>query len=385
MRENRPTVIPQTDPKAGYLVHQAEIESAIQRVLNSGWYILGREVESFEQEFAAYIGVRHAIGVANGTDALELSLRACDVGPGDLVFTVSHTAVATVAAIELAGATPVLVDIDPVTYTMDPNCLEDAIKGQSGDERLKFSGRIKAVVPVHLYGHPADMQAIMDIVKRYDLYVIEDCAQSHGATIQGRKTGSWGDLAAFSFYPTKNLAAFGDGGMVVTDDPNLAERVRLLRQYGWQQRYVSEIAGANSRLDEIQAAILRVKLHYLDQENARRREIARNYACLLVDTDLALPNSRPGAEHIYHQYVVRTAERDALQTYLRDRGIVTSVHYPQTIHRQPAYTGRLITSGDLTHSERAAAQVLSLPMYPELSDEQVAVVADVINSWSRNA
>lgn len=368
---DRTIEVPQTDPKAGYLAHQAEIDSAIQRVLDSGWYILGREVESFEQEFAAYIGVRHAIGVGNGTDALELSLRACDVGPGDLVFTVSHTAVATVAAIELAGATPVLVDIDPVTYTMDPNCLEDALARPP-------AGKPKAVIPVHLYGHPADMPAIMELAKRHDLYVIEDCAQSHGTTLNGRMTGAWGDIAAFSFYPTKNLGALGDGGMVVTDDPTLAERVRLLQQYGWRERYVSDIPGRNSRLDELQAAVLRVKLQYLDKENMQRQGIAQTYNTILADAGLSLPEIRSGVTHVYHQYVVRLPQRDALKAYLRQTGIGTIIHYPVPVHLQPAYQGRMPLAAPLPWTEQCVRQIISLPMFSQLSDEQVWRVADCI-------
>ncbi len=371
--ENRPT-IPQTDPKANYLAHKAEIDAAIARVLDSGWYILGQEVEAFEDEFAAYIGVRHAVGVASGTDALELALRACRIGPGDEVITVSHTAVATVAAIELCGATPVLVDIDIATYTIDPKQVESAI-----------TRRTKAVIPVHLYGQPADVESIIGVAHRHGLWVIEDCAQSHGAVYKGRKVGAWGHVAAFSFYPTKNLGALGDGGMVVTDDPALAERVHLLQQYGWRQRYISDIPGGNSRLDELQAAILRVKLRYLDQENARRRDTAQAYTRLLADTDLALPSCRPEAEHVYHQYVVRTPHREVLRSYLRDHGIGTLVHYPQAVHQQPAYANRLLTNGDLIQSERAAAQVLSLPMYPELADEQVAHIVEAIYCWSKNA
>lgn len=374
MSANRPTEVPQTAPKAGYLAHQSEIDSAIQRVLNSGWYILGREVESFEQEFAAYIGVCHAIGVANGTDALELSLRACDVGPGDLVFTVSHTAVATVAAIELAGATPVLVDIDPITYTMDPNCLEDALAHPP-------AGTPKAIIPVHLYGHPADMPAILELAKLHGLYVIEDCAQSHGATLDGRMTGAWGDIAAFSFYPTKNLGALGDGGMVVTNNPALAERVRLLQQYGWRERYISEIPGGNSRLDELQAAVLSVKLRNLDKENMQRRSLAQTYNRLLADAGLTLPEVRSGVIHVYHQYVVRLPQRDALRIYLWQAGIGTLIHYPAPVHLQPAYQGRLAVVAPLPWTEQAARQVLSLPMFPQLSDNQVQFVSEYIGRF----
>ena len=371
MSMDRPIEVPQTDPKAGYLAHQAEIDSAIQRVLNSGWYILGPEVEAFEQEFAAYIGVHHAIGVANGTDALELSLRACGVEPGDLVFTVSHTAVATVAAIELAGATPVLVDIDPVTYTMDPNCLEAALANPP-------TGKPKAIIPVHLYGHPSDMPTIMELAKYHGLYVIEDCAQSHGAILDGRMTGNWGDIASFSFYPTKNLGALGDGGMVVTNNPKLAERVRLLQQYGWRERYISDIPGGNSRLDELQAAVLRVKLRYMDKENMRRQNLAQAYNTLLADAGLTLPEVRLGVTSVYHQYVVRLPQRDDLRTYLRQERIGTLIHYPVPVHLQPAYQDRLPSVAPLPWTEQAARQVLSLPMYPQLSDDNVQRVGAVL-------
>lgn len=368
---DNPLEILQTDPKAGYLAHQAEIDSAIRRVLNSGWYILGKEVESFEKEFATYIGVGHAIGVANGTDALELSLRACGVGPGDLVFTVSHTAVATVAVIELTGAMPVFVDIDPVTYTMDPDCLKAALANLP-------EGTPRAVIPVHLYGHPADMPLILELARRHGLYVIEDCAQSHGAALGGRKTGAWGDIAAFSFYPTKNLGALGDGGMVVTDNPELAEKVLLLHQYGWRERYVSDVPGCNSRLDEIQAAILRVKLKYLDRDNLNRGHLAQIYNALLARKGFSLPEARSGVSHVYHQYVLRLPHRDDLKTYLGEAGIGTLVHYPVPIHLQPAYKGRLPKSIPLPKTEQAALQVLSLPMYPELSDEMLRHVCSNI-------
>jgi dTDP-4-amino-4,6-dideoxygalactose transaminase len=373
-------IIPQTDPRANYLVHKAEIDAAIAQVLNSGWYILGPELTAFEEEFAAYLGVRHGIGMASGTDALEIALRACEIGPGDVVFTVSHTAVATVAAVERCGARPVLVDINLATYTMDPDNLEETIRAVVHGPLLGV-GRPKAVIPVHLYGHPADMPAILDIAGRYDLIIIEDCAQAHGALLQNHKAGTWGHLAAFSFYPTKNLGALGDGGMVSTDDGKLAERLRLLRQYGWRQRYVSEIPGGNSRLDELQAAILRVKLRYLDRENARRQQIAGVYGRLLADTGLGMPPCRPTVEHVYHQYVVRSPHRDDLRNYLQRQGIGTLIHYPQAVHQQPAYVGRLVANGSLPHSEQATAQVLSLPMYPELSDEQVVLVADAIHRW----
>jgi dTDP-4-amino-4,6-dideoxygalactose transaminase len=376
MSQSQPIVVPQTDPKANYLVHRAEIDAAIQRVLESGWYILGREVEAFEQEFAAYVGVRHAIGVGSGTNALELALRACGVGSGDLVFTVSHTAVATVAAIELVGATPVLVDIDPATYTLEPNFLEAALARPP-------VGTPKAILPVHLYGHPADMPAILDLAHRHGLYVIEDCAQSHGATLAGRMTGAWGDIAAFSFYPTKNLGALGDGGMVTTDEPALAERVRLLQQYGWRTRYISDIPGGNSRLDELQAAVLRVKLRYLGEENTCRQSLAQTYSSQLADTGLSLPEVCSGATHVYHQYVVRLPRREALRTYLRQEGIGTLIHYPAPVHLQPAYQNRVPLVAPLAWTEEIVRQVLSLPMFPQLDNDQVQRVGERIVHFHR--
>ncbi len=368
--------MPQTDPKAGYLDHQAEIDTAIHRTLESGWYILGAEVDAFEQAFSTYIGCRHAIGVGNGTDALELALRACDVGVGDLVFTVSHTAVATVAATELVGATPVLVDIDPLTYTMDPNSLEAALS-------CSLEGAPKAIIPVHLYGHPANMTAILDLARRHNLYVIEDCAQSHGAVLDDRITGAWGDIAAFSFYPTKNLSALGDGGMVVTDDPSLADSVRSLQQYGWRERYVSELPGGNSRLDELQAAILRVKLTYLEAENTRRRKLAQMYTMYLADTSLILPASGPNVTHVYHQYTICLPQRDALRSHLKQAEIGTLIHYPIPIHLQPAYQDRLTQVVPLPHTERISQQILSLPMFPQMTEAQVQRVCQAINHFFR--
>jgi dTDP-4-amino-4,6-dideoxygalactose transaminase len=372
-----PFSIPQSNPKANTLAHGKAIEGAISRVLESGWYILGQEVASFEKEFAGYLGIPHAIGVASGTDALHLALKACGVGPGDSVITVSHTAVASAAAIDLCGATPVFVDIDADRFTMDPNRLEDAIRG--------FHGRgLKAIVPVHLYGHPADMSAILEIANRHNLRVVEDCAQSHGATFRGKKTGTLGHLAAFSFYPTKNLGALGDAGMVVTGDPELAGKVRLLREYGWEERYVSKFPGLNSRLDEIQAAILRVKLPHLDEENESRRKIAGTYHSLLAACGLILPGADPEADHVYHQYVIRTKNRDSLRAYLRERGIGTLIHYPVPVHQQPAYAARLSGRIPLPRTEEAAKQILSLPMYPELTTDQVQTVTREIVTWCRS-
>jgi len=373
--------VPAADPKSNYLAHQDEIDQALRRALEGGSYILGNEVASFEQEFADYLDVRAAVGVGNGTDALHLALRTCDIGHGDIVITVSHTAVATVAAIELAGAIPLLVDIDPATFTMDPERLKDAIKAHNQSAGTSM-GRLKAIIPVHLYGHPCDMSSIEDIAKRHDLLIIEDCAQSHGAGIDGRKTGTWGDMAAFSFYPTKNLGALGDGGALVTSDGALAAKACALREYGWRERYVSELRGMNTRLDELQAAVLRVKLRYLDKENARRQELARIYNSELSATGLALPQSSSSASHVYHQYVVRSQRRDDLRSFLKDRSIGTLVHYPLAVHMQPAYQGTVMTAATgLANTEQICREVLSLPMYPQISDEEVCSIARTIGEW----
>jgi dTDP-4-amino-4,6-dideoxygalactose transaminase len=360
-----------SNPKAQYDAHKTAIDAAISRVLAKGRYILGEEVAAFEAEFAAYIGVEHAVSCANGTDALLLALAACQVGPGDEVITVSHTAVATVAAVELSGASPVLVDIDPTFYTLDPSKLAAAITSQT-----------KAIVPVHLYGQPADLKPILEIARQHKLLVIEDCAQAHGARFDGKRVGSFGDIAAFSFYPTKNLGAIGDGGAIITNNSSLAERARLLRQYGWAERYISRLRGWNSRLDELQAAILRVKLRSLDSDNASRRRIAARYTDALKGCNLTLPNTRANAEHVYHLYVIRSARRDALQKHLADRQIGALVHYPVPVHLQPAYAGRLKGGDQLPESEQAAREVLSLPIYPELTDFEVQQVITAVMRFS---
>jgi dTDP-4-amino-4,6-dideoxygalactose transaminase len=368
--------IPQSDPRSGILALRSRIEIAIIQVIESGTYILGREVQGFEQEFSAFVGVSHGIGVASGTDALILSLRALGVGPDDYVVTVSHTAVATVAAIELAGAKPFLVDIEPDTFTMSPRALAEAL--------ARPPGRIAAVMPVHLYGQPANLAAIEPAVKLAGAALVEDSAQCHGALSGTRTVGSIGRLAAFSFYPTKNLGAIGDGGMVVTSDDGLAERLRALRQYGWRSRYVSDITGMNSRLDEIQAAVLRVRLTMLEAENQRRREIAAAYDSGLSGLPLALPGRQADATHVFHQYVIRTPQRDAMQRALRERGIGTNIHYPVPVHLQPAYRGHMaIGPTGLAETERAAREVLSLPMFPQLTEEQVGrVIAGVHGAFA---
>src|SRR5579872_635218 len=353
--------IPQSDPRAGILALRSRIEIAIIQVIESGTYILGREVQGFEQEFSAFVGVSHGVGVASGTDALILALRALEVGPDDYVITVSHTAVGTVAAIELAGAKPLLVDIDPSTCTMSPRALAEVL--------AKPPGRIAAVMPVHLYGQPADLAAIEPMVAKAGAALVEDSAQCHGALSGARTAGSIGRIAAFSFYPTKNLGAIGDGGMVVTSDDALAERLRALRQYGWRSRYISDITGVNSRLDEIQAAVLRVRLTMLEAENQRRRDIAAAYDKGLAGLPLTLPGRLEHATHVFHQYVIQTPHRDALQQALRERGIGTNIHYPVPVHLQRAYQGRLaIGPSGLPETERAAREVLSLPMFPQLAE-----------------
>jgi dTDP-4-amino-4,6-dideoxygalactose transaminase len=368
-------IIPQNRPGGAYLARKAEIDAAVARVLASESYILGEEVLAFEAEFAAFIGVEQAVGVASGTDAIELALRALGIGRGDAVYTVSHTAVATVAAIERAGATAVLVDVDPETATLDPARLEEALK------TAPASPRPRAVVLVHLYGQPADIAATLAVARRHSLRVVEDCAQSHGAKVAGGMTGGLADIAAFSFYPTKNLGAFGDGGMVVTDDASLAASVRRLRAYGWDPRPISAVPGFCSRLDELQAAILRVGLRALPGDNARRREIAKSYDRGLSGLELGLPVERQGTESAYHQYVCRSARRDELRHWLDARGIETAVHYPVPVHLQPAYSGRLICPGTLTVTQKLAREVVSLPLHPWLDDADVARVAREVRAF----
>ena len=371
--------IPQTDPKAGFLAQRAEIEQAITRTLEGGRYILGDEVTTFEREFAAFAKSSHGIAVANGTDALEVALRALDLPPGSGVVTVSHTAVATVAAIERAGHTPVLADVESAFYTMAPDALRRSITGDmTGGVGAKPT--VRAVIPVHIYGQMAAMGDIAVIAKSHDLRIVEDCAQAHGAALDGTPVGAFGDIACYSFYPTKNLGAIGDGGFVTTSDGNLAERMRMIREYGWKSRYVSDIKGLNSRLDEIQAAILRVKLPRLAAANARRREIAGLYDRGLTGV-LPTPAVRTGATHVYHQYVVRVPaeKRESIRERMAERGVGTLIHYPVPVHLQPAYKGKTwLAGGGLSVTERAAGEVLSLPMYPELTaaaiDETIAAV-----------
>ncbi len=367
--------VPISSPGRAVKRHEAVIVAAMRAVLDSGRYVGGDEVAAFEEEFAGYLGAKYAVGVGSGTDALQVALRACGVGRGDRVATVSHTAVATVAAIELVGAVPVLVDVCANTFTMDPAELEGALEAgiRGGGQE-----RIRAIVPVHLYGHPADMHAILRLAAKYGAVVVEDCAQAHGASINGRRCGTFGRMAAFSFYPTKNLGALGDGGAVVTNDRELAVRARSLREYGWATRYVSEIPGLSTRLDAIQAAVLRVKLKYLDTDNARRQGIARQYTSALRGTMIVPPEVGPGVTHAYHQYVVKAARRDALREFLAREGVSTSILYPQPLHCQPAYSGRIPMHGSLLRSERVCGEILSIPVFPELCDGEVEQVANAL-------
>jgi dTDP-4-amino-4,6-dideoxygalactose transaminase len=359
--------IPPANPAAGYRALQTEIDAAVARALNSGWYILGQELRGFEAEFAAWNGVGAAVGCGNGTDAIALALRALDIGPGSTVVTVSHTAVASVAAIEMAGATPLLLDIDRLHYTLDPTELEAVLAAPPAG-----LPPIRAVLAVHLYGQPAELDRISAACVRHNVMLIEDCAQAHGARLHGRKVGGFGALGTFSFYPTKNLGALGDGGAVVCDDPARAARVAALRQYGWRTHYVSDEVGVNSRLDELQAAILRVKLAHLDAQNMRRRAIAAAYDTALHARGIQPPARRAGAEHVFHLYVLRVADRSAVQARLREAGIGSGVHYPQPVHLQPAYRGRIaLGPSDCAETEAAAREVLSLPLYPELTDAEV--------------
>jgi dTDP-4-amino-4,6-dideoxygalactose transaminase len=355
------------NPSAQYHSYQTEIEQAIRRVLEGGRYILGPELEALEQEFAAYVSSGYAIGVANGTDALELALRGLNVGSGDEVITVSHTAVATVAAIEAAGAIPVLVDVDPEFYTLDPGQLSSVL-----------TSRTRAVIAVHLYGQPSDLDAIGRFCIENGLALIEDVSQAHGARWKGKRLGSIGQVSCFSCYPTKNLGAIGDAGLVTTNDETLAQKIMMLREYGWKKRYISELPGRNSRLDELQAAVLRIKLRHLDADNEKRRKIAGHYANLLTNKSIHTPKIREGVEHVFHLYVVRTQRRQEIIDQLKRNDIYPGVHYPEPVHLQPAYKGRVRTARSMKVTEKLSREVLSLPMYPELSFEMVERVTNVL-------
>lgn len=362
--------VPLLDLKEQFLTIKEEVMAALEQVLESCEFILGPNVSAFEQEIAKYLGVKHAIGVGNGTDALVLILDALGIGPGDEVITTPYTFFATAECVSRLGAKPVFVDIDPITLTIDPEKLEQAI-----------SPRTKAVIPVHIFGRAADMSRIMDIASRHHLFVVEDACQSIGGEIQGKKLGTFGNAGAFSFFPTKNLGAYGDGGLVVTDDDELAERVRMLRAHGSKVKYHNELIGYNSRLDEMQAAVLRVKLRHLNEWDSRRREIALEYNKLLKDLPLQLPDPGDKGEHVFHLYTILTEDREELRAYLKSRGVETGVYYPTPLHLQPAYADLGYRRGDFPVSESACERNISLPMYPELTDEQIHYVAQAVRNF----
>ena len=361
--------VPLVSLSEGYSAYRTALEQAARKVLESGWYILGEESVAFEKEFARWCGAAEAVGVGNGTDAITIALRALDIGAGDAVFTVSHTAVATVAAIELAG------DARAGGYRRSQFHARPRQTGRGGG--AVAGARPRAVA--HLYGHPCDLASVGDVCRRHDLRLIEDCAQAHGARLDGKLVGGLADLGSFSFYPTKNLGAFGDGGAVTTQDATLAGKLRALRQYGWHERYLSDMVGMNTRLDELQAALLRVRLLHLDDEIAARRAIAKKYDAL--GDVVGVPVVRAGCAHAYHLYVVRVKNRDAVAAALKARGIGTGIHYPLPVHRQKAYAGRIaLAPSGMEVTDRIGAEILSLPMYPFLADEDVARVISAVRA-----
>jgi dTDP-4-amino-4,6-dideoxygalactose transaminase len=349
---------------------KAEIDDAVSRVLSSGWFVLGPEVEAFENAFAEYLGIQHCVGVASGTEAIALALRACDVGPGDEVVTVAHTAVPTVSAISMVSAIPVFVDIRPDTLLMDVERVAAAV-----------TSRTRAIVPVHLYGQSVDMDPLLELARTYGVPVVEDCAQAHGATYKGKVVGTLGTAAAFSFYPSKNLGCYGDGGAVVSRDPYVAAKVRMLRNYGERRRYLHEIKGINSRLDELQAAILSAKLSRLEEWNRRRRAVAQAYAEGLHGLPVVLPTIGQHCYHVYHLFVIQSSRRDSLRDFLGRRDVQTLVHYPIPAHLQGAYGDLGYARGSLPVTEAAADSVLSLPMYPQIPDRDVLAVISVLSSF----
>jgi len=344
-----------------------ELKEATNRVIDSNWYILGKEVENFEREFANYLGVKYCIGVGNGLEALHIILRAYDIGEGDEVIIPSNTYIATALAVNYAGATPIMVEPDERTYNINSDLIKE-----------KITKKTKAIMPVHLYGQSCDMDPINKIAKKYGLKVIEDSAQAHGAVYKGRKCGALGDASGFSFYPTKNLGALGDAGAITTNDKALAKKVKALRNYGSEKHYYNKYMGFNSRLDEMQAAILRVKLRYLNEFNNERKKIAKIYLAKLQNSNLILPYVAEWDEPVWHQFVIRSKERDKLQQYLKSKGIGTLIHYPLPIHLQEAYKHLGYKKGDFPIAEKMANEVLSLPMYPYLSESNINKISDYI-------
>ena len=355
-----------SNPSEQFKSYQSEIEQAVLSVMRSKSYILGEQVTLLEKEFAKYIGTSSAIGVANGTDAIEISLRALNIGHGDEVITVSHTAVATVAAIEATGAKAVLIDVEKQFYTLNPIHLQQAL-----------SKNTKAVVAVHLYGNAADLEPVQTFCNANNLFLIEDASQAHGAKYNGKRLGSIGDIGCFSCYPTKNLGAIGDAGLVTTNNPDLASRVRMIREYGWNER-VSMLPGRNSRLDELQASILRIKLKYLDSDNQKRRNIAKFYYDHLSHLPIVLPEIHPSVEPVFHLFVIQVERQKKLLDFLKEEGILAGVHYPFPVHLHPAYRSRIIKSKDMSVTESIIKKIISLPIYPELSnDETLSIVNSV--------
>lgn len=353
----------------GFYQHQEELEEKALQVLRSGWYILGNEVNEFEKEFATYIGTKYCVGLASGLDALWIAFRALKIGEGDEVIVQGNTYIASVMGITLNGATPVFVEPDEY-FNIDASRIEE-----------KITDRTKAVLVVHLYGQASNMKPIVDICKKHDLKLVEDCAQSHGATFDGKTTGTFGDIACFSFYPSKNLGAFGDGGAIVTDDEKLAEFIKIFRNYGSQKRYYNMLVGANSRLDEIQAGFLRVKLKYLDDMTKEKREFSQRYLNELRNDKIELPRIREKATHIWHQFVIKTPYRDELMDYLNDRNIGTIIHYPIPPHLSEAYSYLNVKKGDLPITEEYANSVLSIPLYNGMTKEEQDYVIDAINAF----
>jgi dTDP-4-amino-4,6-dideoxygalactose transaminase len=360
-------MVPFVDLRTQYHSIKPEIDSAVIRLLESGQFVLGQEVAAFEQEFAGYCQAQHGIGVNSGTSALHLALLAAGIGPGDEVITVPCTFVATVAAIVYTGARPVFVDVDPGSATMDVSQIEQAI-----------TPRTKAILPVHLYGLPADMDPILQIARTHGLRVIEDAAQAHGAEYKGRRVGAIGDMGCFSFYPGKNLGAYGEGGMIVTNDAEYARTLRMLRDWGQERKYHHVLKGYNYRLEGIQGAILRVKLRHLEAWTEARRARAAQYDDLLRDSGAIIPGATPGSRHVYHVYAVRLPRRDALQQHLNGQGVQTGIHYPIPVHLQDAYADLGCTAGDFPCAEQISRETLSLPMYPELPADDVAMIADLV-------
>ncbi len=362
--------IPLVDLRAQYDELRGQIDAAVRDIIDRSSFIGGPYVEGFERDFATYCRVHYAVGTSSGTSALHLALLACDVGPGDEVITTPHTFTATAEAIFHAGARPVFVDIDMDSYEIDPTQIEDTV-----------TERTKAIIPVHLYGRPAEMDPIMDIANRHGLKVIEDAAQAHGAEYKGQRVGSIGNVACFSFYPAKNLGAYGDGGIVITNNEEIAKEVRILHDHGRREKYEHLLVGYGYRLDALQAAILKVKLAHLDEWNQRRRESAETYCELLNGLDLVLPTEPEHLRSVYHLFVVRTPRRDALRKHLRAKGIHTGIHYPIPLHLQPCFNQLGYSGGDFPNAEKAAEEVLSLPLYPELTEVQIGYIADSVRTF----